>query len=199
MSALAQAKSSFRPHQWLEYHNATTSDANAVVDLYNGGLPSAEDLGSITDPHQIPITLDEAVDFIVRHQRAMRPLWIASIAGTAVAWLSFLGFHERAGCGSTAELGIQVHWSLRRHGIGAALLQRARRMAPSMGFDRLVATIRSDNLASQGLFRSQGYRDWGNFPGVIRGIGFRHDLMIFGLELQTEPHLQLASQAADCN
>ena len=130
-----------------------------------------------------PISLETATRWIAAHQHAARPLWLASAQDAPVAWLSFLGFSDRPGCASTAELGVHVRESWRGRGVARQLLGRAVRAAPSLGFDRLLAFIREDNEASLAVFRSHGFESWGCLPGVMRSMGSRCALLVLGREV----------------
>jgi len=161
----------------LELRNATMSDATEALAIWNEGVPP---VCSVPGSHEFSLTMDQMVEYISNHQKAMRPLWLASSGGTPAALLSFLGFHDRPWCHATSEIGIHVRHRLRGQGIGRRLLKHAIDAAPMLRFDRYVAAVRSDNAASLNLFRSLGFARWGRLPGVAQCADLRHDLLLFG-------------------
>jgi phosphinothricin acetyltransferase len=120
---------------------------------------------------------------IALHERSRRPLWLASLDHEPAGLLSFIGFADRVGWYATAELAIHVRKRHRHCGVGRELIQRAKACAQSLGFDRYVAYIRQDNVASLNLFQRSGFDHWGKLPGTVQGYGRRHDVALLGLEL----------------
>ncbi|NRF68492.1 GNAT family N-acetyltransferase [Aquincola sp. S2] len=157
----------------LGVRNSKVADAATLVSLHNEGLERPGEM----------IAEEAAAHWIVAHHRAARPLWLAMSRGVPIGWLSFLGFADRPGCATTAELGILVRASWRRHGVARQLVERAFVAAPALGLDRLIACIREDNGPSLALFRSMGFQSWGRLPGVIRAPDVHCDLHMLGREI----------------
>lgn len=169
------------PHPRIAVRNATTADAPQVLEVWNDGLPST---GVGEGSHDFRLGEDQVLDWIVSHQKAMRPLWLASADDQPAALLSFIGFHDRPWCHAAAELAIHVRHALRGRGLGRVLLQRAIAAAPALRYDRYVACIRSDNAASAALFTSCGFERWGCVLGVMQTPGKRFDMDLYGLEMK---------------
>lgn len=162
----------------LAVRNATTEDLSQVLEVWNDGLP-AEGVGE--GSHDFRLGQEHVLEWVVNHQKAMRPLWLASVGGQPAALLSFIGFHDRPWCHATAEIAIHVRHGLRGQGVGRVLLQRAIAAAPALRYDRYVACIRSDNAASQALFARCGFERWGCLLGVMQTRCRRFDMHLYGL------------------
>src|SRR5688500_16422462 len=153
------------PDTRLAVHNATTADVTQVLEVWNDGLPND---GVGDGSHDFRLGHEHVLEWIVNHQKALRPLWLASAGDQPAALLSFIGFHDRPWCQATAEIAIHVRHALRGQGLGRVLLQRGIAAAPALRYDRYVACIRSDNTASQALFRNCGFEHWGCLLGVMQ-------------------------------
>lgn len=171
----------------LSLRLAVPGDTAAIARIYNEALPEAGTLGRrpaapvATD--LVPLSEDHLLGWLVQHRQSRRPLWVACAGHEVVGWLSLLGFSDRPGCGGAAEIAIYIARAWHRRGVGRYLLRRAMREAPLWGLDRLMAVIWHDNVASQSLFRSQGFLPWGALPGVVRVGEQRLNMLIFGHEL----------------
>jgi RimJ/RimL family protein N-acetyltransferase len=75
-------------------------------------------------------------------------------------------FQRRAG--GVTEVSISIDPSFRGHGLAAPLLRLAReRYIAECGVHRVVARVKTDNLASLRAFRRAGYRDSQRDAGII--------------------------------
>lgn len=170
-AAVRGAQAARPPAPRLAVRNATTADASAVLEVWNDGRIGA------------PAWIDEAVEWIARHQRAHRPLWVAESGGVTAGLLSFLGCSDQPGGDAACMLSVHVRQAQRGRGLGRALVERAIAAAPMLGYDRYAACVRSDDAAALALFRGLGFHTWGCLPGVLQSAGQRFDVLVFGIEL----------------
>lgn len=171
---------------------AVPGDAAAIAGVYNQSLPPAaagavapEAGRGLPDRGLYPLSERQMEWWLDLHRQSGRPIWVAEVRNAVVGWLSLLGFHDRPGCGSAAEVAIYIGTAWHRKGLGRYLLRRALNEAPQWGLDRLMAFIWHDNEASQGLFRSLGFMAWGALPGVVRVGAQGRNMLILGHELET--------------
>jgi L-amino acid N-acyltransferase YncA len=172
---------------------AIGDDLAAITRIYNDSLPQAapaEPDGEarvhgrrLAASRLAPFNEGSLVSWMEQHRRLGRPLWVATVNGETVGWLSLLGFSDRPACGYAAEVAVYVAGDRCGQGIGRALLRHAMREAPRWHIDRLMAYIWHDNDASRGLFRSHGFAAWGSLPGVVWAEGRSLDMLILGLDL----------------
>jgi ribosomal protein S18 acetylase RimI-like enzyme len=71
--------------------------------------------------------------------------------------LAYVMLLFRAGTRSARVYSLAVDTSARGHGYGTRLLRAAEKIARQQGCRRMLAEVRQDNLASQGLFESRHY------------------------------------------
>ena len=64
--------------------------------------------------------------------------------------------------GRDASLGISVHPTMQRQGIGAEAVRQAAEFAQSVGWDSLVSECRADNAASIALHEKCGFEQTGS-------------------------------------
>jgi L-amino acid N-acyltransferase YncA len=172
---------------------AIADDVAAITRIYNDSLPKAAPIDQEADgqvggrrhaaSRLFPFSEAALLPWMESHRRSHRPLWVAQANGQTVGWLSLLGFSDRPACGYASEIAVYIASDWCGQGVGRALLQHALREAPRWSVDRLMAFIWHDNIASRGLFRSQGFVAWGSLPGVVWAEGRSRDMLILGLEL----------------
>jgi L-amino acid N-acyltransferase YncA len=169
---------------------AVAADAAAIARIYNESLPprpagASPEAGGRAPVEQgmSPLTERQIQWWLEQHRQGGRPIWVAQVRNEVVGWLSLLGFYDRPGCGSAAEIAIYIGTAWHRRGIGRFLVRRALAEAPRWGLDRLMAFIWHDNEGSLGLFRSLGFMAWGALPGVVRVGAQGRNMMILGHEL----------------
>ena len=173
----------------MPIRNATIDDLPAIVAIYNASIPSRR---ATADTQ--PIAVESRRKWFENHGPT-RPLWVAEEAdgsgkGSAspssqvVGYLSFRNFYGRPAYHISAEMAVYVHPLHHRRGIGAALLERAIAVAPSLGLENLLAFVFAHNAPSLRLFERFGFERWGRLPGVAELDDVRVDLVILGRRIQ---------------
>lgn len=175
---------------------ATKGDALNIARIFNDALPRPLRLASADAPapagfahRSLPRSRLHAIGetqvrpWLALHETSGRPLWLAEVGGQTVGWLSLLGFFDRPGCACAAEIAIYVAKDWQRQGIGSSLLHKAESEAGALGFDRLMAFIWRDNVASLRLFDARGYVVWGLLPEVLWVEGCGIDMVVLGRKL----------------
>jgi phosphinothricin acetyltransferase len=155
--------------------DAVKADLPAIVDIYNAAIP-----GRMATADTEPITTHSRQAWFDEHHPARRPLWVASIDGAVVGWLSFQTFYGRPAYRATAEISVYVAPGHHRSGIGRALLERAVKTAPGLGLKTLVGFVFGHNEPSLRLFSALGFERWALLPRVAELDGVERDLVIVG-------------------
>jgi L-phenylalanine/L-methionine N-acetyltransferase len=123
----------------------------------------------------IPLTPDEVVT--VEHERAIlddfskseRALMLVALAeGQLVGELSLKAISQRRSISHVASLGMSVHASWRRKGVGRELLGAALEWAPSAGIKRVELYVYARNEPAIKLYESAGFTHEGRRRGFIR-------------------------------
>ena len=157
---------------------ATPADLPALVEIYNASIPSRRSTADLE-----PVTVEERVPWLIAHDPARRPLWVADLEGTVIGWLSFSDFYGRPAYAATAEVAVYVAPLAQGKRVGEYLLRSAIEAAPSVGVRTLLWISFAHNDASLRLALLVGFREWGMLPGVTELDGVRRDVMILGLEV----------------
>ena len=159
----------------LIVRDAIEADLPAIVAIYNTTVPSR-----MVTADTVPVAVESRKPWFREHRPGFRPLWVAEIDGSIVAWLSFSSFYGRPAYNATAEISIYVAPECRRKGIGRELLQKAIAHAPAIGVKTLLGFIFAHNEPSLRLFRSSGFQGWANLPDVAELDGIERSLLILG-------------------
>ncbi len=159
----------------LVVRDAVKADLPAIVEIYNAAIP-----GRMATADTEPITAHSRQAWFDEHHPARRPLWVASIDGAVVGWLSFQTFYGRPAYRATAEVSVYVSPGHHRGGIGRALLGRAVKTAPELGLTTLVGFVFGHNEPSLRLFTAFGFERWALLPRVAELDGIERDLVIVG-------------------
>ena len=159
----------------LQVRDAIRADLPAIIEIYNAAIP-----GRIATADTSAITVESRRRWFDEHAPNARPLWVATMDGSIVAWLSYQLFNTRPAYRSTAEISIYVSPKFQRHGVGRALLGRAVDRAPALDLRTLVGLIFGHNAASLHLFESFGFERWAHLPRVAELDGVERDLVIVG-------------------
>ena len=154
---------------------ARRGDLASIVEIYNSTVPSRMVTADIE-----PVSVESRIRWFEEHTPQSRPLWVVDADGGIAAWLSFSSFYGRPAYRRTVELGIYVHASFRRQGLGAYLLTEAIAQAPGLEVDTLLGFIFGHNEPSLVLFGRFGFSRWGELPRVASIDGIERDLVIVG-------------------
>jgi ribosomal protein S18 acetylase RimI-like enzyme len=109
--------------------------------------------------------LEEVRKFVLECLARRRPQFLALEGEQAVGWCDVIE-KPRDALGHSGVLGIGVHASHRRRGIGAALLRHTLDDARDKGFARVELTVRTDNTRAKLLYEKFGF--------AVEGLCRRH-------------------------
>ncbi len=160
----------------LTYRNATLSDLNIIVDIYNSTIASR-----MVTADTAPITVDDRKKWFEDHNSSTRPLWMIEDKNNAiVGWVSFQSFYGRPAYNSTAEVSIYLDENQRGKGYGKQVLAYCIAQAPNYGIKTILGFIFTHNEPSLRLFRNLGFEDWAMLPNIAVLDEVERSLCILG-------------------
>ena len=163
----------------LHYREATLSDLDWIVDVYNSTIP-----GKMVTADTEPVTVPSRLDWFKGHDIRRRPLWIVENENKeAVGWVSLQSFYGRPAYDATVEVSIYLEERQRGHGYGKMILEHCLEQAPKLGVKTLLGFIFAHNAPSLGLFQSLGFEVWGTFPKIALLEDEEKDLKTLGKRL----------------
>lgn len=162
----------------LKFRLAEFSDLEEIVRIYNSTIPSRLVTADLNF-----VSVEDRTPWFYKHSADKRPLWMVESDGELVGWAGLQNFHEREAYDITAEISIYLDENARERGFGRMILKEIVRIAPSLGIENLIGLIFSHNLPSIQLFKTEGFSEWGNLPGVAKLDGTLRGLTIMGKNL----------------
>ena len=164
----------------MPIRHAAPSDLPEIVAIYNAAIP-----GRMATADLAPVSVADRKQWFAEFDPARRPLWVCcgEAGHEPLAWLSLRSFYGRPAYDETVEVGIYTAPRAQRRGYARQLLDHALHEAPALRITTLLAFTFAHNAPSLGLFRSAGFREWGNLPGIAKLDGIRRDLLILGKAL----------------
>ena len=99
-------------------------------------------------------------------------------ADRVVGWAALSPFSRRACYSGVAEVGVYVSAAARRQGVGHALMSALIESAEANGIWTLQGATIADNLASQSLQASCGFRVVGRRVAIAKRDGKWHDTIL---------------------
>lgn len=159
----------------LEYKNATLSDLERIVAIYNSTIP-----GRMVTADTEPVSIASRLAWFHDHDPAVRPLWMVMDGETNIGWMSFQSFYGRPAYRYTAEISIYLHESARGKGYGERLLNHAMNSCAALQIKTLLGYIFAHNERSMKLFRKLGFETWGHFPRIAVLDNVERDVIIVG-------------------
>lgn len=160
----------------LTYRDATLSDLDIIVKIYNSTISSR-----MVTADTEPVTTESRMKWFDDHSSDKRPLWvIENEAQETVGWISFQSFYGRPAYGATVEVSIYLDENQRGKGMGKQVLQYAIDQCPGMGIKTILGYIFAHNEASLKLFRHFGFEDWATLPDIAVLDGEEKSLKILG-------------------
>ncbi len=156
--------------------NATITDLPRIVEIYNAAIP-----GRLATADLEPVTVESRQAWFEKHPQGY--IMVEERAGTVVGWVSFEDFYGRPAYSSTKEISIYLAPEVLGQGLGRQVLEAALDQAAELGIRRLVGYIFSHNAPSIALFKSFGFKLWGELPQIAEMDGQEYSLSILGLKL----------------
>ncbi|TXK85826.1 GNAT family N-acetyltransferase [Paenibacillus sp. N3.4] len=155
--------------------DAQLSDLAEIVRIYNSTIASR----MVTADTEM-VSTQSREGWFHEHSADFRPLWVLENSSGICGWLSFQSFYGRPAYNGTAEVSIYMDAAFRGQGIGRYLLQQAIEACPQIGVKTLLGFIFGHNEPSLKLFRSFGFENWAQLPGIAELDGIERDLIILG-------------------
>jgi L-amino acid N-acyltransferase YncA len=160
----------------LQYKNATLSDLDTIVRIYNSTISSR-----MVTADTEPVTAESRLKWFDDHSSDKRPLWMIEDENQqTVGWISFQSFYGRPAYDGTVEVSIYLDENQRGKGLGKDILQYAIDRCPGIGIKTLLGFIFAHNEASLKLFRHFGFEDWATLPDIAMLDGQERSLKILG-------------------
>jgi phosphinothricin acetyltransferase len=154
---------------------ATHDDLPAIVNIYNEAISTRLSTADLQ-----PVSVSSKKAWFSAYNPSQRPLWIMRVDGCVVGWVGLEDFYGRPAYLHTAEISIYVANGFHRCGLGQAALNHVMGELCRLEIDTLIGFVFSHNLASQGLFKKNGFECWGHLPDVALMDGIRRSLDILG-------------------
>jgi phosphinothricin acetyltransferase len=158
--------------------DATLSDLDAIVRIYNDSIP-----GRLATADTEPVSSDARRGWLLDRDPRRHPLWVFERDGRIVGWLSFGKFYGRPAYGATAEVSIYIDPAEQRGGVATRLMAHARARAPALGLTTFLGFVFAHNAPSLALCRKLGFTQWGHLPRIAVLDGVERDLLILGLRV----------------
>ncbi|QJT11118.1 GNAT family N-acetyltransferase [Oceanidesulfovibrio marinus] len=155
--------------------HATIDDLPTIVAIYNSTVARRT---STADTEEVSVA--SKLEWFNSHNRETRPILVHEENGDVAAWVSFESFYGRPAYSHTTEISIYVDETCRGKGLGRRLLQEAISITPELGIKTILGYIFSHNEPSLRLFRSFGFEEWGQLPGIAEMDGNEYSLTIVG-------------------
>ena len=160
----------------LSYRNASPSDLERIVEIYNSTVSSRM---STADTE--PVTIESRRKWFEDHNPKNRPLWIIeSEERQIIGWLSFQSFYGRPAYEATAEISLYIDAAYRGKGMGNEIMQYCLAKVPELGIKTLLAYVFSHNLPSIKLLLRHGFQEWGTLPDIAVLDGQERSVTILG-------------------
>lgn len=156
---------------------AENKDLPVIVSIYNSTIPSR----LVTADTEM-VSVEDKEDWFASFKEP-RPIWVAEIDGTVIAWLSFKSFYGRPAYSGTIEIAIYISEANRAIGIGSKLLNFAKVQAKERNVHTLLAYIFEHNLPSIRFFKKHGFENYGVLPNVAIMDEKLYSLGIYGIKL----------------
>jgi L-amino acid N-acyltransferase YncA len=159
----------------MDFRNATISDLEKIVEIYNSTIPSR-----MVTADTVKVTAESRLNWFHEHNASMRPLWVVEENNKTIGWVSFQSFYGRPAYDNTTEISIYLDESVRGKGIGKKVLSHSIDQCPSFRIKTLLGFIFAHNEPSLKLFKSFGFEQWALLPHIAVLDNVERSLAIVG-------------------
>jgi len=156
---------------------ARNADLERVVEIYNSSIE-----WRLSTADTLPVSVESKKEWFDSHSDR-RPLLIYERSDKIYGWASVESYHERPAYKNTVGLSVYVDHIYLGKGIGTTILSEVVKLLPSLGVRKAIASIYSHNEASIKLFKSFGFKSWGELPEVCEMDGQTYSVSILGLDV----------------
>jgi L-amino acid N-acyltransferase YncA len=160
------------------FRDATLADLPKIVSIYNTTIASR----MVTADTQ-EVTVESRKKWFDEHSPDRRPLWMVSVDGNEIGWVSFQSFYGRPAYNATVEISIYLDPIARGKGYGKSILDEAMKRCAPLGIKTLLGFIFAHNEPSLKLFRNAGFTEWANLPNIAVLDDVERSLIILGNRL----------------
>jgi phosphinothricin acetyltransferase len=161
---------------------AGPEDLPAIVEIYNAAVLARSSTCDLE-----PVSIGSRQEWFDTSHSDRHPVWVGYEPDAPCAVTGYLSFEPflngRRGYDRTLDLAIYLHPDHQGRRQGSYLLRQAISHAPTLGARTLATTIFADNEPSIRIFRSQGFKQWGQLPGVADLDGVIHDVIVVGRKI----------------
>ena len=144
----------------LNFQTANKSDLPLIVKVYNQSIPSRKSTADLK-----LVSVKSKVNWFKSHN-SRYPIWMISNRLQKIGWVSLSPFYGRPAYHATTEISIYVEKHCQHRGVGGQTLKFIGREAAKLNFHTILAFVFSENAASQAMFKSAGYQQYGHLPSI---------------------------------
>lgn len=161
----------------ISFKLAQQNDLPRIVEIYNQTIS----LKNVTADIK-PVTVADREEWFAAFSPDKYPLWVMQDATSQqiIGWVGLEAFYGRAAYQQTAEISIYIDQNSRGQHIGSQAFAFVGSQLPRLNLHNLVGFVFKQNPASLGLFKKQGFSQWGFLPQVAQIDANYLDLVIVG-------------------
>ena len=152
--------------------DAKPSDAAAFVDIYGYYVQNTAYSYEETPPDT------EEMERRIREYTAHYPWLTMEEEGRVIGYAYANRFRERAAYLYSVEISVYFHQECQGHGYGRSIVSELLSRLKAAGCYTAVATLSSENIASEKLFLSLGFEPAGVLPNIGYKFGRWHTLKL---------------------
>jgi phosphinothricin acetyltransferase len=157
----------------------TRKDLPAINRIYNQAVQQR-----FCTAHLAPLDMNQREAWFKLHIPDRFPVYVATQNELVTGWVSLGPYRlDRQALAHVAEVSYYVDEQERGKGIGSVLMKHAISVAPSFGFNVLIAILLSKNPASIALLEKFAFSCWGTMPEIARIDNQFADHLYYGLKL----------------
>jgi L-amino acid N-acyltransferase YncA len=160
------------------FRDATIIDLPKIVSIYNTTIASR-----MVTADTEAVSVESRRKWFDEHSPERRPLWMVTVGGQDIGWVSFQSFYGRPAYDGTVEISIYLDPIARGKGLGKMILDEAMRRCPQLRIKTLLGFIFAHNEPSLKLFKNAGFIEWANLPNIAELDGVERSLIILGKRL----------------
>lgn len=159
----------------------TEADYPAIVNILNEVVRTGKQIAYTEE-----FTVAERAAWFADHQSPDYPIYVAETDDAVVGWVSLSAYRPgREALKHTVEISYGVKASMRRKGVGSAMVAKMLEVARERGHRIVFAIIFDNNSASRGLLRKYSFEKWGHLPDVALLNGTLLGHVYLGLRLDS--------------
>ena len=104
----------------MHFRDASLNDLPKIVSIYNTTIASRMVTADTSE-----VTVESRRKWFDEHSSDKRPLWMVSVDGAEIGWVSFQSFYGRPAYDGTVEISIYLDPSARGKGYGKVLMEKS--------------------------------------------------------------------------